>query len=93
MTPAIVSSSVPNRRRAALDFLGQHHVVVRDVGHDEGAHLALVALPTVPGCPPASRQQVQHAVLLLDEDLAEAHRLDRKQVELTPAGRSGWAGG
>ena len=25
----------------ALDFLGQHHIVVRDVRDDEGAHLAL----------------------------------------------------
>ena len=65
-----------------LDFLGQHHIVVRDVRHHEGTHLALVALPhRARAAHRQGRQQVQHAVLLLDEDLAEAHRLDREQVE------------
>ena len=66
----------------ALHLLGQHHVIVRDVRHDEGAHRPLAALAD--GAGRAGRQggqQVQHPVHLLDHHLARAHRLDREEPQ------------
>ena len=63
-----------------LDFLGQHHVVVRDMRDVEAAELAFAALADGAGrAYGEGRQQVQNPVLLLDGDLAEAHRPRRHQ--------------
>ena len=70
----------------ALDFLGQHDVVVRDVGDDEGAQGARAALAH--GARRARRfrrQQVQPPGVLLDDDLPGAHRLGRKETQLLDA--------
>jgi hypothetical protein len=66
----------------ALDFFGQHDVVVGDVRHDERAQRALAAPPDRAGGPGRQRrQEIQHAIAFLDEDLALAHRLDREEVQ------------
>ena len=66
----------------ALNFLGQHHIVVRDVGNDEGAHGALATCANRAGRPWRHRgQQVEHPVLLFDDDLPGTHGFGRKQVE------------
>ena len=70
----------------ALDFLGQHHVVVRNVRNDEGAHLALATGADRTGR--AGRhggQQVQDTVAFFDDDLAKAGRLGREQVQVFQA--------
>ena len=66
----------------ALHFLGQHHIVVRDVGNDERAQLAFATLShRARRARRLGGQQVQAAGVLLDDDLAGAHRLGRKQVQ------------
>jgi hypothetical protein len=66
----------------ALHFFGQHHVVVRDVRHNERAQLALAAYTDRAGRTRRQRgQQVEHAVHFLDDDLALTHRLRWHQAQ------------
>ena len=66
----------------ALDLFGQDHIVVRDVRNDEGAHGALATCANRAGRPWRHRgQQVEHPVLLFDDDLPGTHGFGRKQVE------------
>ena len=66
-----------------LDLLREHHIIMRNVRHNEGAELPLV--PKSEGTRAADRQgrqQIERAIALLDQDLATAHRFEGKQVHL-----------
>ena len=66
----------------ALDFFGQDHIVVRDVRNDEGAQLAFATFTDRAGrARRLGGQQVELTGVLLDDDLAGAHRLGREQVQ------------
>ena len=71
----------------ALDVLRRDHVVMRDPRHRERAHRAGVAVGD--RCGPAERhgrQEVQHALGLLDDDAALGDALEAEQAHLAQPG-------
>jgi hypothetical protein len=75
------------QRGLALNVGGQDHIVMRDPRQGEAAHRPALAGADGGGAAERDRgQQVQHALVLLDDDRALADAFEAEEADLAEAG-------